>query len=193
MNRLNLAAAALLTLLSTPLFAHAGGGLAAAGLAEGFLHPITGIDHVVAMVGVGIWGAVLGRPALWILPLAFPLMMAVGGALGIAGAPLPYVEVVIAASGVVIGTAIAVHRKTFLPVAILLVGIFAIFHGYAHGAEAPATADPFAYCLGFVVGTGLMHICGIALGHFDRRPVGQKVVRVVGGLIAATGAYFLLA
>lgn len=193
MTRTKALLSTLLILTAPSALAHTGEGLTGAGLLEGFLHPVTGPDHVAAMVGVGILGAILGRPAVWLLPLAFPLMMAVGGALGIAAVPLPGVEIAIAGSGVVIGALIVIHRKFPLAAALVLVAVFAIFHGYAHGAEAPETANPFAYSIGFVIGTGLMHVCGIAIGYLDQWPKGQWLVRTVGGAIAATGTYFLVA
>jgi urease accessory protein len=108
---------------------------AAGGLLSGFLHPFAGLDHMVAMVAVGLWGAFLGAPALWLLPLVFPLVMAVGGALGVLGVGVPMVELGIAVSALVLGLAVLLAARPPLWVAALLVGIFAIFHGHAHGTE----------------------------------------------------------
>jgi urease accessory protein len=177
---------------SRMVFAHTGNDLSGAGFVDGFLHPVTGLDHVVAMVAVGIWGAILKEPAIWILPITFPLAMAFGGALGIRGVPLPYTEIIIAVSGIVLGLFVATYRRTPLAVAAVVVGTFAIFHGHAHGMEAPGTADPIAYCLGFVFATGLLHLSGIGIGVLDRFPAGKVVIRCVGGVIATTGAYFLI-
>ena len=125
---------AALTLISTePVIAHTGG--ITGGLFSGFFHPITGWDHVVAMVAVGLWGAFLGRPAIWILPVVFPLVMAIGGALGILGVPLPQVETGIAVSAIVLGLVVALAVRPPLWIAAVIVGIFAIFHGHAHGTE----------------------------------------------------------
>jgi len=171
--------------------AHEAGG-AAGGLLSGFLHPLAGPDHVVAMVAVGLWGAFLGRPALWLLPVVFPLVMAGGGAAGVLGVPLPGVEVGIALSAIALGGAVAAGWRAPLALAAVLVAAFAVFHGHAHGTELPQAADPIAYSLGFVVATGLLHLCGIAFGELTRWPWGSKAVRGLGALIALVGAGFLV-
>lgn len=178
------------TLVATPALAHTRQGLAS-GFVSGFLHPLTGIDHLLAMVAVGIWGTQLGAPAIWLLPVTFPLVMSIGGALGVRGVPIPGVEIGVAASAVVLGLVIALASRPRLPVAALLVGVFAIFHGYAHGAELPEAADPLAYGVGFVLVTGLLHACGIAVGLLDRWSVGRLVLRGMGGAISAVGVYLL--
>jgi urease accessory protein len=182
----------ILLLLLTPLqtLAHEGGDVAG-GFISGFLHPISGPDHVVAMVAVGLWGGILGRPAIWLLPVAFPVVMAFGGMLGIAGVPLPYVETGIAISGVILGGMVLTYAKAPLWVATLLVGIFGLFHGYAHGAELPEAATPLAYSIGFVISTGLLHLSGIAIGLLIHWSWGKVVVRILGGGIALAGLYFL--
>ncbi|MCB1464352.1 MAG: HupE/UreJ family protein [Nitratireductor sp.] len=182
-----------LALAATPAFAHVGGEGLAGGLVSGFTHPIFGPDHVIAMVAVGLWGAFLGMPAMWVLPVVFPLVMAVGGALGVAGVPIPQVETGIALSAVLLGLAVAAAFRPPLWIAALLVGAFAIFHGHAHGAELPHAANPLAYSVGFVIATGLLHLCGIAFGLLAARPLGAAAVRVAGALIAAGGVYFLAA
>ncbi len=187
MNRL---AILLLLAAAGPAFAHTEGD-AAAGFVSGFLHPIGGWDHVVAMVAVGLWGAFLGRPAIWLLPVVFPLVMALGGALGVLGVPLPAVEIGIAASAIVLGAMVAFAVRLPLWVAALIVGVFAIFHGHAHGTELPEAASPIAYSLGFVIATGLLHAAGIAISLVTRWPQGKTVVRACGGLIAAVGVFFL--
>ncbi|WP_138423145.1 HupE/UreJ family protein [Maritimibacter alexandrii] len=161
------------------------------GFISGFTHPILGWDHVIAMVAVGLWGAFLGKPAIYILPVVFPLVMAVGGALGVLGVPIPAVETGIALSGVVLGLLIAFAVRAPLWVAGVIVGVFAIFHGHAHGTELPDAANPFAYGIGFVIGTGLLHLGGIALGLLVGSAAGRIVVRAAGALIAAVGAAFL--
>jgi urease accessory protein len=181
---------ALLITLAAPTFAHTEGD-PAAGFVSGFLHPIGGWDHVVAMVAVGLWGAFLGRPAVWLLPIVFPLVMAFGGALGVLGVPLPGVEVGIAASAVVLGAMVALAVKPPLWVAAVIVGAFAIFHGHAHGTELPDAASPVAYSLGFVIATGLLHAAGIGIALVTRWPRGAAVVRACGGAIAAIGVFFL--
>lgn len=170
--------------------AHTGEGIPG-GLISGFLHPLLGWDHVVAMVAVGLWGVFLGRPAIWILPVVFPLVMAFGGALGVAGMPLPEVEAAIALSGVILGLLVAFGARAPLWAAAAIVGGFATFHGHAHGTELPATASPYAYALGFVVATGVLHLAGIAFGHLANRPWGSYAVRTAGVVIAAVGVAFL--
>lgn len=184
-------------LLSAPAWAHGDHGdsatLGGGSFATGFLHPFTGWDHMAAMVAVGLWGAFLGRPAIWVLPIVFPLVMAFGGLLGMTGMPLPGIEIGIALSAVVLGVMVAAAARPPLWVAALLVGAFAIFHGHAHGAELPGAADPLQYSLGFVVATGLMHAGGISFGALSRWPAGRWAVRAGGGLIGIAGLSFLLA
>ena len=183
------AAAILLTLLAAPAFAHVGDGLTG-GFVGGFEHPLFGPDHVVAMVAVGLWGAFLGAPAIWLLPVVFPLVMAFGGALGILGVPVPGIETGIAVSAIVLGLMVALAARPPLWIAAVLVGAFAIFHGHAHGAELPPGADAVAYSLGFVVATGMLHLCGIAFGLLTHWPAGRIAVRAAGGAIAAAGVVF---
>ena len=178
--------------LAAPLaHAHTEAG-AVGGFISGFLHPVSGWDHVAAMVAVGIWGAFLGAPAMWLLPVIFPLVMAVGGALGVLGVPVAGVEIGIALSGVVLGAMIVFAVRPPLWIASVLVAVFAVFHGYAHGAELPQAANAVTYALGFVIATGLLHLGGIALGWLIRWDWGRLAVRATGGLIAATGFVFLL-
>lgn len=161
------------------------------GLLAGFLHPLTGLDHAVAMVAVGLWGAVLGPPALWVLPLAFPLVMAFGGVLGLLGVPIPGVEVGIALSGLVMGLMVLLELRPPLPLAALIVAAFALFHGHAHGRELPAGGHALLYSLAFVIATGLLHLVGILLGESRRWPAGRSVVRAAGGGVALVGLWFL--
>ena len=161
------------------------------GFVSGFRHPLTGLDHIAAMVAVGIWGAYLGAPAMWLLPVIFPMVMAFGGALGVLGVPIPGVETGIALSGIMLGLMIVFAAKPPLWVAALMVGIFAIFHGHAHGTELPHAANAITYAVGFVIATGLLHLGGIAFGLLIRWPWGRVVVRSFGGVIAATGFAFL--
>ena len=161
------------------------------GFASGFMHPILGWDHVIAMVAVGLWGAFLGKPAIWVLPIVFPLVMAFGGALGVAGVPIPSVETGIALSAIVLGGMVAFAARPPLWVAAVIVGAFAIFHGHAHGTELPESANPLAYSVGFVVATGLLHLAGIAFGLVVRWPAGKVAVRASGAAIATAGVAFL--
>ncbi len=181
----------LVALSPTGTHAHEAGGVAG-GFVSGFTHPLFGWDHVVAMVAVGLWGAFLGAPAIWLLPIVFPLVMAGGAALGIANFPLPAVEVGIAASAVVLGILVATAAKPSLWIAAVIVGVFAIFHGYAHGAELPAATDALAYAGGFVVGTGMLHAIGIAFGLVSEWNWGRVAVQAAGGVIAVVGMAFLV-
>jgi urease accessory protein len=179
-----------LMLVAAQAGAHTGEGINT-GFASGFWHPILGWDHVVAMVAVGLWGAFLGAPAIWILPVVFPLVMALGGALGVLGVPIPMIETGIALSGVVLGLLIAFAVRAPIWVAAVIVGLFAVFHGHAHGTELPEAFSPYGYAVGFVVGTGLLHLFGIGLGALTRSQAGRMAVRGAGGAIALVGAAFL--
>lgn len=183
-------AAVFIWLLAQPAWAHGAHGVAG-GFWSGVLHPVTGWDHVIAMVAVGLWGAFLGRPAIWVLPVVFPLVMALGGALGVLGVPLPHVETGIALSAVVLGLMVAAATRMPLLWAGLIVGIFAIFHGHAHGTELPEAANPLAYALGFVIATGCLHVLGILFGLLTRWQKGEFAVRTGGAAIAAGGLAFL--
>ncbi len=185
-----LAAWVVLTLAAWPLFAHEAGG-EAAGLLSGLRHPVSGLDHVVAMLAVGLWGAQLGSPALWLLPVAFPMVMALGGALGLVGLPLPGVEIGIAASAIVLGAMVLFEVRPPLGLALALVGVFALFHGHAHGTELPAGQNGLLYSIGFVVATGTLHACGIGIGTLHLWSWGRPILRLSGALIAASGLYFL--
>jgi urease accessory protein len=165
------------------------------GRAEGFLaglhHPVSGLDHVLAMVSVGLWGAQLGAPAVWLLPVTFPMVMALGGMLGLLGVPLPGVEIGIALSATLLGVAVLAEWRPPLWVAATLVGVFAIFHGHAHGTELPAGASGVLYSMGFVVATGLLHAVGIGIGTIHRWRWGRLALRGAGALVAAAGIGFL--
>ena len=187
MGRLPIVFAALL--LATPALAHTGEGTG--GFLAGLAHPVFGPDHVVAMIAVGLWGAFLGQPAIFLLPIVFPLVMAFGGVLGILGAPLPAVETGIASSAIVLGVMVALAARPPLWIAAVLVGAFAIFHGYAHGRELPDGANAVAFSAGFVIATGLLHLTGIAFGLLTRWPAGRLAVRGAGGVIALVGLAYL--
>lgn len=174
-----------------PASAHTGTGLAG-GFVAGFFHPLTGFDHMLAMVSVGLWGAFLGRPLIVALPVVFPSLMAFGALLGMANVPLPPVEIGIAVSVLVLGGAIALAQKAPVWAACLIVAVFGLFHGYAHGRELPSAADPIGYSAGFVFSTGLLHVAGIALGFLNDRPGGRIATRAMGGLIAAAGVAFFV-
>jgi urease accessory protein len=182
--------ALLLLMFASVACAHESAGIAG-GFSSGFMHPVLGWDHVIAMVAVGLWGAFLGNPAIWILPVVFPLVMAFGGALGVTGVPVPAVETGIAVSAIVLGAMVAFAVRPPIWIAAVIVGAFAIFHGHAHGTELPGAANPLAYSLGFVIATGLLHISGIVFGLMVHWPFGKIAVRAGGSVIALVGAGFL--
>jgi len=163
------------------------------GLGSGFAHPMTGPDHFLAMFAVGLWGAQMGGRQIWTLPVTFPLIMVIGGVLGILGAPLPHVELGVALSVIVLGAAIAFTWRPAQWIAMLLVSVFAIFHGYAHGAELPNATDPADFAIGFVLATGLIHILGIGVGIALQKPMQGQLIRYLGALVALCGFYFLVA
>ena len=169
---------------------HEGGGITG-GFISGFSHPLLGWDHVAAMVAVGLWGAFLGNPAIWVLPVVFPLVMAFGGALGVMGVPIPSIETGIAVSAIVLGAMVALAVRPPLVIAAVLVGMFAIFHGHAHGTELPGAANPLSYSAGFVISTGMLHLSGIAFGLLVRWPAGKIAVRTFGVIISLAGVGFL--
>jgi len=180
-------------LTAAPGLAHIdAAGVGEGGFLSGLRHPLTGLDHVVAMVAVGLWGAQLGAPAVWMLPVAFPLVMAFGGVLGIVGVGLPGVNLGIAASALVLGAMVALEVKPPLWLALAMIGVFAVFHGYAHGSVLPAFGVPVLFASGFVASTGFLHLCGIILGLAVSRPMGGRMVRGLGLVVGAVGAYFLI-
>jgi urease accessory protein len=181
-----------ITLLIWPLsaWAHIEAGQAG-GFVSGLSHPVSGLDHVLAMLAVGLWGAQLGQPAVWLLPVAFPMMMAFGGMLGLMGLPVPGVEIGIAVSCVVLGALILGEARLPLAVAVVLVAIFAIFHGHAHGTELAPGQNAMLYSLGFVICTGTLHAVGIGLGLAHRWHSGRLVLRGAGSLVMLGGLFFL--
>lgn len=190
--RLALAAALALAALSSamPAMAHVQDGQAQ-GFFSGFWHPISGLDHVLAMVAVGLWGAQLGPPALWLLPVTFPIMMAFGGFLGLVGIHVPGVEIGIALSALLLGIVVALEAKPYLALAAVIVGAFAIFHGHAHGTELPAGQSALMYSIGFVIATGCLHGLGILIGAAYRWPLGKVMLRLAGSAVAVAGSLFL--
>jgi urease accessory protein len=191
--------AAVFVLPAAAAFAHPGhaepSGLAS-GLMQGLSHPITGIDHVLAMVAVGMLAAQLGGRALWLMPLTFVAMMTVAGALGMAGIRMPSAELGIALSVVVLGLAIAFPRKLSALATMAMVGFFALFHGYVHGAEMPAAVSAFSYAAGFVAATALLHAIGAGLGlvlGLEGGRFGRRAIQASGGAMALFGAVILVA
>jgi urease accessory protein len=163
----------------------------AEGLVAGLRHPVSGLDHVTAMIAVGLWGAQLGAPAIWLLPVTFPMVMALGGMLGLSGVALPAVEAAIAISGIVLGLAVLAEWRPPLWLGAAIVGFFAVFHGHAHGAELPPGTDGVLYSAGFVVATGTLHATGIGVGVVHRWTWGRAALRAAGAAVASAGAWFL--
>lgn len=163
----------------------------AVGFVTGLRHPWSGFDHILAMIAVGIWGAQLGAPAIWLLPVTFPMVMAFGGFLGLIGVHLPGVEFGIAASALLLGTMVCVEARPKLIWAAVLVGAFGLYHGHAHGTELPAGQSGMLYSMGFVIATGGLHAIGIALGLIHPWPAGRWALRAAGAGIAMMGLYFL--
>jgi urease accessory protein len=177
-------------LWATSAYAHVDRG-EAAGFFTGLQHPWSGLDHILAMIAVGLWGAQLGNPALWVLPVTFPMVMSFGAMMGLLGIPVPGVEIGIAVSAILLGTMVLAEVRPKLVIAAVLVGIFAIFHGHAHGTELPLGQSGLLYSMGFVIATGVLHGIGIAIGLIHHWPFGRIVLRCTGGFIAVMGVYFL--
>lgn len=166
---------------------HSGGGFM-----SGFNHPVLGFDHLLAMLSVGMLSTQLCGRAIWTVPLAFVTFMLVGGILGLYAIAVPFVEIGIALSVLLLGLAIAFDRQIPLLFAMAFVGVFAIFHGHAHGAEMPELASPVLYALGFLLGTAVIHLGGVMIGLGMQKMTGQRnLMRVTGAAIAAMGGYLL--
>ena len=180
-------------LVPSLVFAHEGASLPYGSFIGGLSHPVLGVDHFLAMVSVGILSAQIGGRAIWTVPATFVGVMALGGLLGYIDIGLTAIEAGIAISVLALGVAIAVDRKLPISLAMTAVGFFAIFHGYAHGAEMPAVANSITYAAGFLTGTAALHLFGVLIGDIARRNVhGNSVLRLAGGAIAGTGALFLI-
>lgn len=178
--------AASLTLLACALptlaYAHPG---EAGGLAHGLAHPFSGLDHLCAMVAVGLWAAQMGGRAAWLVPLSFVAVMALGGLLGMAAIALPFVETGIVMSLLVLGVLIVAAARLPLALSAIIAGVFALFHGYAHGAEMSPGAPAFAYALGFMSASALLHLSGFTFGMLVR----AQLLRLAGAAVAMTGGY----
>jgi urease accessory protein len=182
--------AALILFLPSYAFAHVERGQAT-GFITGLQHPWSGLDHVLAMIAVGLWGAQLGNPAMWLLPVTFPMVMSMGAMMGLLGIPLPGIEIGIALSAILLGAMVVGEVRPKMIIAALLVGFFAIFHGHAHGTELPAGQSGMLYSMGFVIATGCLHGIGITLGLAQRWPLGRSALRGAGAFIAVMGLTFL--
>jgi len=194
MNLRRIAAALILLACVSPALAHTGIG-DSSGVLHGFSHPLGGIDHVLAMVAVGLYAAMLGGQALWLVPATFVSVIALGGAIGMAGYPLPYTEIGIALSVIVLGLAVALRISVPTLAAMALVGFFALLHGHAHGAEMPLDLSGTEYAAGFMLATALLHGAGIALGlaagRFAERG-GWRAAQAAGGAMALAGVALLV-
>lgn len=186
--------AAVVALLAPALaLAHTGHEGGSTGFAAGFLHPLTGVDHLLAMLAVGLWAAQLRGRAVWLLPALFPAVMAAGAGLALASGALPGVELLIALSVIVLGAAVTLGAGPPLAASAALVGCFALVHGHAHGAEFPAGGSFAAYAAGFVGATFALHLTGLALGILGQRWSSGRISRLGGSAIAVSGLALLLA
>ncbi|MFC3162679.1 HupE/UreJ family protein [Ciceribacter thiooxidans] len=191
MKRFRTLALFVLAALPATAEAHTGVGLHSHGLEAGFSHPFTGLDHMLAMIGVGLWAASLGGRARYLVPLSFMGVMVAGGLLGITGIALPMVETLIAASVAAIGLVVLLNVRVPTPLAAAFVGACALFHGQAHGVELPAMANQWSYVAGFVLATGLLHAVGLGLGMARFGNAEGMLRRAAGGLVAVAGLALL--
>ncbi|HEY8100861.1 MAG TPA: HupE/UreJ family protein [Burkholderiaceae bacterium] len=175
----------------TPAFAHVSASHSVIGFESGFAHPFSGIDHLLAMLAVGIWAAQNKRPALWVLPIVFPLMMAVGAVVAVAGVHFSGVEIGVATSVMVLGLLIAFAVNMPVWAGSMLVSLFALAHGYVHGVELPNGTSALQYGTGFIMATAALHLLGLTVGLSAGDKMAAKVVRIAGAGIGATGVYLL--
>ncbi len=183
-----------LCLAPTAALAHPAVG-GTSGFMHGFMHPLSGLDHQLAMIMVGIFAYQLGGRALWLVPFTFVAVMAFGGFLGIAGGQVPFVELGIALSVIVLGAVVAFGVKAPVAVAMAVVGLFAIFHGHVHGSEMPLDVAGATYGAGFMLATALLHLVGIFIGvliGMTSKTLGDNVYRLAGGLASVAGVALLL-
>lgn len=183
--------ALILLLAVQPLAAHTTGG-AIGGLGSGLGHPLFGIDHLLAMLAVGVWAYQLGGSAMWKVPLVFVLTLLVGANLGLASISLPFIEPMIAASLMVLGLIIAMKWRVVPLLASMIVGVFALFHGFAHGVEMPLAASPMAYITGFTLATILLHGLGAVLAYGFQQSSQVVLMRAGGVGLAGTGLLLLI-
>jgi urease accessory protein len=188
--RISAVAAVLSVVLHTSAFAHVGGH--GAGVVAGLAHPFSGLDHVLAMVAVGLWASQLGRPAVWVLPLTFPAVMALGAVLGATGMALPWLEIGVAGSVLALGAAVALAWRPAVVVGAALVAAFALLHGWSHGTELPQAGSALAYGVGFILATLALHGTGLALGAVSLRPAGRMAARAAGAAVALCGAALIV-
>lgn len=178
--------AALACLVPSLAHAHVAAG-SASGFPSGLGHPFHGLDHLLAMLAVGVWAAQLGGRATWVVPASFVSVMALGGIMALTGIAMPFVEQGILVSVLLLGLLIAVAAKTPLALSMMIVGVFALFHGHAHGTEMPATVSGFAYAIGFMASTALLHALGIGMAVGLQRSAKDSLVRVTGVAVLVAG------
>jgi urease accessory protein len=196
MNRNSLQRFALVVLLAvmavilgpSTVYAHTGVS-PAHDLLHGLAHPLTGLDHVLAMFAVGLWAAQRGGRAIWFVPLTFVLVMTLGATLGMSAVSIPFVESGIAISVLVLGVFVAAAVRLPLSISAAIVGLFALLHGHAHGAEIPASATGMTYVVGFILATVFLHAAGIIVGLAAHRVHSSQIVRYAGAAIAACGLF----
>jgi urease accessory protein len=181
----------LLLLLPTTAFAHVGAGTTSR-FAHGFNHPIAGLDHLLAMVAVGLWAAQIGGRAVWAVPATFVLVMGMGGILGMSHVGLPLVEQGILGSVLILGVLIAAAVRLPLMASVAIVALFALCHGHAHGTEMPDSISGLSYGLGFILATSLLHFSGLGLGMMIQKFSRPVVTRWAGGVLALAGLYLAL-
>ena len=186
-----LLAIAALAAFATPAFAHTGVAPHTHGLLSGMAHPLGGLDHVLAMVAVGLWAGLVGGRAVWAWPAAFVSAMAVAAIVGMAGLDLPFAEIAIAASVVALGLAVGLGVRAPLVLGAAACGLFAVAHGWAHGAEMPADAAGLAYGVGFVAATAGLHALGLGLAAVSQRHLSPRIARLAGGTVALAGVALL--
>jgi urease accessory protein len=182
---------ALAVMLPFAAHAHVSAG-ETVGFWHGLQHPIEGLDHILAMLAVGLWATQIGGRALWAVPLTFVSVMAIGGVLGIVGAPIPFVEQGIIASDLILGGLVLLATRLPLSISMVIVGLLAIFHGYAHGQEMPKEASGLLYATGFVLSTALLHLSGMGIALIIKNLLKEKMVRIAGGGILLGGIYVLV-
>ena len=188
MKRLSITVGAATLALLAAQGASAHVGIGGAGLGAGFAHPFLGLDHVLAMVAVGLWAAQSGGRAMWAVPATFVTMLAGGALLAIAGVNVPSVETGIAVSVLVLGLLVALAVRLPLAAGMVLTAAFAVFHGHSHGTEMPAMISPALYAAGFLVATALLHLAGVALG----RGIAANRLRIAGACVALAGAWMVV-
>lgn len=177
-------------IFSSSLFAHAT-HVHANGFISGIGHPVLGLDHLLAMLAVGVISIIMGGQSIWRVPLIFVLFMLVGSLIGHFYSQIPWVEYGIVFSVISLGLAIAFWKKDRYFVSFFLIALFGLFHGYAHGAEMPSMVDPLLYGAGFVTGTIILHLCGVLIGFvMNKIPGGKDILRLSGSVMSAVGVYF---